>query len=247
MSSDNEHRVSRRKLIGGAAVAAGAAALPAQAAARTKRPQSGARKADVVIVGAGLSGLTAARHVVGAGHSAIVLEARDRVGGRTLNHSLGHGKVVEVGGQWIGPTQDHLAALAKELGIGTFKTYNKGNYLFYENGNLTPYSATGPLGPIPPDPTAVRAARDRAVEARLDGQDRSAGKAVDGAQRSRVGRADVRDLQARQHARLRGERTCSTSGSSRCSRASPVTSHCCTSSSTSTRPATRAPRAPSSA
>jgi monoamine oxidase len=155
MSSDNERRVSRRNLIGGAAVAAGAAALPPATAAAAKRRTGRPVKADVVVVGAGLSGLTAARHVVAAGRSAIVLEARDRVGGRTLNHSLGHGKVIEVGGQWIGPTQDHLAALAKQLGIGTFKTYNKGNYLFYENGKLTPYSATGPLGPIPPDPTAV--------------------------------------------------------------------------------------------
>ena len=71
----------------------------------------------------------------------IVLEARERVGGRTLNHQLGGGKVVEVGGQWIGPTQDHLAALAGELGIGTYKTYNDGNYLFYEYGRqLTPYT-----------------------------------------------------------------------------------------------------------
>ncbi len=143
-------RISRRTLIGGAA---GAAVIPASAAAAKRRPRR--HQADVIIVGAGLSGLTAARSVVRAGRSALVLEARDRVGGRTLNHHLGHGKVVEVGGQWIGPTQDHLAKLAKELHIPTFRTYNKGNYLFYENGKLTPYSPTGPFGAIPPDPTAV--------------------------------------------------------------------------------------------
>jgi monoamine oxidase len=147
-----DKRISRRTLIGGAAAAAGGTALaqPASAKPRAKPVQS----ADVVIVGAGLSGLTAARHVVAAGRSAIVLEARDRVGGRTLNHSLGNGKVVEVGGQWIGPTQDHLARLARELGVRTFKTYNDGSYLFYESGKLTPYSPKGPLGPIPPDLTA---------------------------------------------------------------------------------------------
>ena len=112
----------------------------------------------MVVVGAGLSGLTAARQVVAAGRSAIVLEARDRVGGRTLNHDLGGGKVVEVGGQWIGPTQDHLAALANDVGVGTYKTYNKGNYLFYENGTLTPYSPTGPFGAVPPDLVADAAA-----------------------------------------------------------------------------------------
>jgi monoamine oxidase len=88
---------------------------------------------------------------------ALLGGAATAVGGRTLNRDLGPkypGKVVEVGGQWIGPTQDHLAKLARELGVKTFKTYNTGNYLFYENGTLTPYSPKGPLGPIPPDLTA---------------------------------------------------------------------------------------------
>ncbi len=105
----------------------------------------------MLVVGAGLSGLRAAQRVVAAGHSALVFKARDRVGGRTLNHPLGGGKVVEVGGQWVGPTQDHVLKLARSLGVGTFKTYNKGNYLFYEQGKLTPYSAGGASGAIPPD------------------------------------------------------------------------------------------------
>jgi monoamine oxidase len=156
MSKSTEGGISRRTLIGSAAVAAGAATLPEQATAKTPhRTARRGRRADVIVVGAGLAGLTAARHLVASGRSTIVLEARDRVGGRTYNHHLGSGKVVEVGGEWIGPTQDHIKALAKQLGVHTFKTYNKGNYLFYENGKLTPYSGSGPLGPIPPDPTAV--------------------------------------------------------------------------------------------
>ena len=55
------------------------------------------------------------------------MEARDRVGGRMLNDDIGGGKVVEVGGQWIGPTQDRLAALAAELGVDTFPTYGEGD------------------------------------------------------------------------------------------------------------------------
>jgi len=152
MTTKTDPQISRRALLGTAAATAGAAALPAAAqAGRTPQPT----RADVIVVGAGLAGLSAARQIVATGRSAIVLEARDRVGGRTLNHSLGHGKVVEVGGQWVGPTQDEVARLARELGIRTFKTYDRGNYLFYENGKLTPYSGSGPLGPIPPDPTAV--------------------------------------------------------------------------------------------
>ena len=61
------------------------------------------RECDVAIVGAGLAGLAAARSLTAAGLSVLILEARDRVGGRTLNHPLADGSVVEVGGQWVGP------------------------------------------------------------------------------------------------------------------------------------------------
>lgn len=61
---------------------------------------------DVAIVGAGLAGLTAARDLLRKGVSVAVLEARDRVGGRTLSRHLQDGSVVELGGQWIGPGQD---------------------------------------------------------------------------------------------------------------------------------------------
>lgn len=82
---------------------------------------------DVAIVGAGLAGLTAARDLRAAGNeSFVVLEARARVGGRTLNHDLGNGYISEVGGQWIGPGQTSVADLARELGVGTFPTYYAG-------------------------------------------------------------------------------------------------------------------------
>jgi monoamine oxidase len=101
-------------------------------------------EADVVVVGAGLAGLVAARDVVRAGASVVVLEARDRVGGRVLNEPLGDGKVVEVGGQWIGPTQDRLAALAGELGVETFPTYGDGENVLEYGGRLRRYRGTIP-------------------------------------------------------------------------------------------------------
>lgn len=97
-------------------------------------------EADVAIVGAGLAGLVAARRVAAAGARPLVLEARDRVGGRLLNEEIGEGKVVEVGGQWIGPTQDRLAALAAELGVGTFPTWNAGRHLIEIGGRRGSYS-----------------------------------------------------------------------------------------------------------
>jgi monoamine oxidase len=97
-------------------------------------------EADVAIVGAGLAGLVAARRLVAAGVRPLVLEARDRVGGRLLNHEIGGGKIVEVGGQWIGPTQERIAALAAELGVGTFPTYDEGREVLEMGGKRTTYS-----------------------------------------------------------------------------------------------------------
>ena len=147
--------VTRRTLIGTGAAAGAAAVVPGTATARRPKP----RRADVIVVGAGLSGLQAASDVAAAGKSVLVVEARKRVGGRTLNHKLGPaypGKVIEIGGQWIGPTQTKLAGLATELGIETFKTYNEGSYLYYRNGTKTPYEVQPPpIGAVPPDPQGV--------------------------------------------------------------------------------------------
>lgn len=76
---------------------------------------SGTSPYDAVVVGAGLSGLVAARRLVRAGAAIVVAEARTRVGGRTLTVPLGRG-IADLGGLWISPTQDRVAALARELG-----------------------------------------------------------------------------------------------------------------------------------
>ncbi len=104
----------------------------------------GSRDADVIVVGAGLAGLVAARQLVAASREVLVLEARDRVGGRTANASIGAGKVVEMGGQWVGPTQDRLLALAGELRIETFPTYYEGRNLLDLGGKQRRYKGTIP-------------------------------------------------------------------------------------------------------
>ncbi len=100
----------------------------------------GTIETDVAIVGAGLAGLVAARRLAEAGVQPLVLEARPRVGGRLLNEDIGGGKVVEIGGQWIGPTQRRIANLAVELGVRTFPTHDEGRHLLELGGKRTSYS-----------------------------------------------------------------------------------------------------------
>ncbi len=144
-----ESRLTRRRLVGGAAASGAALALPAGVEART-RP---CRRVEVAIVGAGLAGLTAARELTRAGHEVCVLEARDRVGGRTLNEKVSKGVISEVGGQYVGPTQDHILALAKAVGVNTFPTWNEGFNVQYFEGQRSLYPATG----LPTNPDAAAA------------------------------------------------------------------------------------------
>jgi monoamine oxidase len=135
------------------AAAAGLAGCSASTTGPAAETSSGTatRSADFVIVGAGLAGLTAARELVSRGRSVVVLEARDRVGGRLLNHAITGDAITEVGGEYIGPTQDRIAALAKAVGVDTFDTYNDGSNLLLLNGTISRYPATG----LPTDPAVA--------------------------------------------------------------------------------------------
>ena len=102
--------------------------------------------ADVVVVGAGLAGLSAARRLVDAGAEVVVLEARDRVGGRTLTLPAADGTPIDHGGQWIGPTQDRIAALATRVGVTTYPSYERGLHTELRDGQAHHYDGPFPGG-----------------------------------------------------------------------------------------------------
>jgi putrescine oxidase len=97
----------------------------------TEGPEDGdvATDVDVVVVGAGVTGLTAARRLVEQGKSVVVLEARDRVGGRLLTEER-DGVRLEVGGQWVSPDQTALLAMLDELGLETYERYRAGESVY---------------------------------------------------------------------------------------------------------------------
>ncbi|MFL6173885.1 MAG: flavin monoamine oxidase family protein [Marmoricola sp.] len=146
--------LDRRTLLRGAA----ASGLAAMAVAGLEESVTAATlqgslpsRVDVVVVGGGLSGLVAARQVARQGRSVLVVEARDRVGGRLLNHHLESGSVIEAGGAFVGPTQDHIKALAGELGVATFPEYIQGKNVYISGqGKRQLYTGT-----VPPDPLVL--------------------------------------------------------------------------------------------
>jgi monoamine oxidase len=97
------------------------------------------READVCVVGAGLAGLTAARRLSQAGRSVVVLEARDRVGGRVWTKTSRDGVPIDMGGCFIGPHHDRMHTLTKEMGVVTFKTYVDGDNVLATGGKVRRY------------------------------------------------------------------------------------------------------------
>ena len=134
-------RLSRRRFVHVTGGAAAAASIGAPALVHAVAPDEGVaetRHLNVIVIGGGLSGLMAGRELQKRGvDSFLVLEARERVGGRTLNMPIGGGQIVEVGGEWIGPGQDAIAALIDELGIGAFDQYYEGDTTYDIEGLIS--------------------------------------------------------------------------------------------------------------
>ncbi|PWD49635.1 putrescine oxidase [Serinibacter arcticus] len=107
---------------------------------------------DVVVIGAGAAGLTAASDLLAAGLSVAVLEARDRVGGRLWTREV-DGATLEIGGQWVSPDQEGLIGMLEELGLETYPRHREGDSLYRSRaGELTRF--TGEIFPVAPETAA---------------------------------------------------------------------------------------------
>ncbi len=104
--------------------------------------------ADVIVVGAGLAGLTTALEVQRGGQTVVVLEARDRVGGRVMNQRLACGHVVDVGGQFVGPAQQHVLRLAAELGVETVPIFTDGHAVLEIGSHSYRYRTAPRISPV---------------------------------------------------------------------------------------------------
>ncbi|KAF2671665.1 hypothetical protein BT63DRAFT_177032 [Microthyrium microscopicum] len=111
---------------------------------------------EVIVIGAGLSGLSTANQLSKAGLRVALIEARDRVGGRVYNQRLKNGGVMDMGAEFIGPTQDRMYALAKELGIKLFNTYDDGDNIIHYLKQTRPLPLSVPYS----EPQAVQQITD---------------------------------------------------------------------------------------
>ncbi len=115
--------------------------MAAEQAGNTNATRSGS--ADVIVVGAGLAGLSAARALAAGGAAPIVLEARDRVGGKTDSRRVGNA-VFDLGAQWLGPGQERCYGLVREFGLTLFSTHCRGTKVLDINGRRSTYTGAIP-------------------------------------------------------------------------------------------------------
>lgn len=104
---------------------------------------------DTIIIGAGYSGIGAATKLYENGKDFLVVEARDRIGGRVWSKQLNNGAIIDIGAQWIGPQQLLMWEMVKKHKVDTFETYDEGKNILAWNNKISTYKGTIPkIDPI---------------------------------------------------------------------------------------------------
>ena len=111
-------------------------------------PPSANELVDVLVIGAGYAGLTAALQLKQAGKKVLLLEARDRVGGRIWTQHNPDGTYFDLGGQWIGPGHESMYAYANTYNIKTFPTQTEGKTVLHLKDRLIQYKGIIPRLPL---------------------------------------------------------------------------------------------------
>ena len=151
---------------------------------------------DYCVVGAGFAGLTAALRLKQAGESVALLEARDRVGGRTFTEVSDDGVWIDRGGAWVGPGQDRIKALMNEFGVPSYKQYTDGKAMMVRRRQAVPL-----LGHHSADDEPVGGGQSRRCLPGVgpDVQVDPAGSAVGSQERREVGPDHAGEVAGRQH------------------------------------------------
>ncbi len=131
--SKSSENISRRTAMKG--IALGATMTGAAVSGIEVVSAEEVRKVDVIVVGAGVAGSMAATHFAKAGKSVVLLDANDRIGGRLKRGEIA-GQSIDLGGQWVGPTQDRLIEVAASLGLHTYPTYTEGDMIIDVAGTI---------------------------------------------------------------------------------------------------------------
>lgn len=143
----------RRFIKGSAALLVAGIAAPNQAFSEATNNSS---PFDAIIVGAGYSGLTAATILLQAGKKVLVLEVKDRVGGRAFTQQINPDLYLDLGGQWIGPGHTKMYSLVSKYNLKTYPTFDEGKNILEIGGEIKYYK-----GKIPPLPLSSLVSTDR--------------------------------------------------------------------------------------
>ncbi len=139
---------TRRKALGALAAGAMTATDGVQAALRGLAFSSNATL-DAIVIGGGLAGLSAARQLKNQGASVVVLEARNRMGGRISSQVLRNGQVIDLGAQFVSDAQSRISELVDEVGLTRVQPHKTGEHLFISSSKATPIRVAADAMPLP--------------------------------------------------------------------------------------------------